>query len=57
MVCMISLEKCKEILEKSGEHYTDEEVSKIRNGLYEFAMIDLELFNQLNSSNGPKLEQ
>lgn len=41
---MLSIEKCKEILEKHGGNYTDEEVEQIREILYRFAVIDYDVF-------------
>jgi len=43
---MLSLEKCKEILEKSGKIYTLEQVKIIRKALYELAEIDFQLFKE-----------
>ena len=37
---MLSLERCKKILNKNGNKYTDEEVEKIREFLYTMAMIE-----------------
>jgi hypothetical protein len=37
---MISIEKCKKILNANGKSYTDEEVFKIREFLYQLAEID-----------------
>lgn len=58
IICMLSLEKCKEILEKNGGNdYTDEQVEKIREILYRFAAIDYDVFknkkyNTSLSTNG-----
>jgi hypothetical protein len=42
---MLSLQKCKDILEKKGEiDYTDEQVEKIREILYRFAAIEYDVF-------------
>ena len=42
---MLSIEKCKEILEKNGGNdYTDEQVENIREILYGFAAIDYDVF-------------
>lgn len=41
------IKKCKEILEKNGARYSDEEVAKIRDILYMLAQFDYELFNQI----------
>jgi hypothetical protein len=40
----ISLKKCKEILNKKGDKYSDEQVLAIRDFLYEMAQIDYEVF-------------
>ena len=37
---MLSLEKCKKILNKNGKKYTDDQVEKIREFLYTMAMIE-----------------
>jgi len=39
---MLSITKCKQILNKSGINYTDEEVKKIRTVLYLFAEIEIQ---------------
>lgn len=37
---MLSIEECKHTLEKYGYNYTDEEVKKIRDVLYQIAQLD-----------------
>ena len=39
---MLSLTKCKQILNKKGIAYTDEEVKKIRTILYQLAEIEIQ---------------
>jgi len=39
---MLSLTKCKQILNRKGIEYTDEEVMKIRTALYLFAEIEVQ---------------
>lgn len=36
---MLSLTKCKKVLNRNGIHYTDEEILKIREVLYKLAYI------------------
>ena len=43
---MISLERCKEILNKNGEHYSEEEIRKIREALYRLGNAAYELYEQ-----------
>jgi hypothetical protein len=40
----ISLKKCKDILNKKGDKYSDEEIIAIRDYLYDMAQIDYEIF-------------
>jgi|JI8StandDraft_1071087.scaffolds.fasta_scaffold566017_2 ribosomal protein S6 len=46
---MLSLEECKRMLQENGAQYSDEEVLRIRDLLYEIAKLDLELFHQLQN--------
>lgn len=41
---MVSLEQCREILEKGGHQYSDEQIVKVRDFLYKMASIDYRLF-------------
>jgi len=43
---MISLERCKKLLEKNGNHYTDEQVKQLRQLLYKFGNLDYYLTTQ-----------
>lgn len=43
---MISLETCKEILNASGNQYTDEEIYKIREYMYQLVEIQFRHFKQ-----------
>ncbi|MBN8687722.1 MAG: hypothetical protein J0M10_11900 [Chitinophagales bacterium] len=43
---MISLETCKEILNVNGNQYTDEEIYKIREYMYQLVEIQIRHFNQ-----------
>ncbi|MEK7486341.1 MAG: hypothetical protein AABZ60_18620 [Planctomycetota bacterium] len=43
---MISLEKCKEILNRDGEHYSEEEIRRIREALYKLGNAAYELYEQ-----------
>ena len=46
---MLTVEKCKKILQENGEDYTEEEVEKIREFLYKAAKI-------VNDDNSKKIE-
>lgn len=46
----ISLSKCKSILNKNGNKYTDEQIIQIRDYLYQIAKIDVEIFKRRNDS-------
>jgi hypothetical protein len=49
---MISLLKCKQILEKNSETYTDEMVKEIRDFLWPLAQAEAEaIINQIEKSN------
>ena len=39
---MLSLEKCKELLNRDGKSYSDEQILKIRTFLYQLAEIEYE---------------
>jgi hypothetical protein len=41
---MLSLEKCKEILERDEEKYSYEQVKQVRDILYSFAAIEYDVF-------------
>lgn len=40
---MLSIEKCKQILQKGGANYTDEQVKEIRKLLYKLGELDYQL--------------
>lgn len=46
----LSLEKCRKILEESGNKYTDEEVLKIRKLLYKLGNLEYHLFIELKKT-------
>lgn len=50
---MISLEECKRILKNSEKSYTDEDIKEIREILYQFAQIQLDIEN----NNGREIEE
>ena len=62
---MLTIEKSKEMLNKDGLNYTDEEVKKIREFIYILAEIDYQLFkrkqderlNQFQKENNNKAEK
>ncbi|MBI5373526.1 MAG: hypothetical protein HZA79_15990 [Sphingobacteriales bacterium] len=59
---MISFETCKEILNSNGNQYTDEEIYKIREYMYQLAEIQVRHFkqwqeDQLHSQFHDKLSQ
>jgi hypothetical protein len=41
---MLSIEECKRTLEKYGDNYTEEEVKKIKEVLYQIAELDYQNF-------------
>lgn len=43
---MISLEKCKELLEDNAQKYTDEEIEQIRDDLYQLVELAFESWKQ-----------
>jgi len=43
---MLSIEKCKKILNKKEKKYTDEQIKKLRNFLYILAEIDYNNFKE-----------
>jgi hypothetical protein len=51
---MLSLEECKRILNTKDQKYTDEEIQKIRNFLYQLAKADVQQFTI--STNGKQKE-
>ena len=52
---MIPIEKCKEILNNGERKYTDEEIIKIRNLLYQLGYLDYEIFKK-KAINKKKIE-
>jgi hypothetical protein len=52
---LISLSKCKAILNKNGKNYSDENVIAIRDFLIELAEIDYEIF--IDNDQKKKLEK
>lgn len=55
----VTLEKCKKILNRNGNNYSDEDVLKIRDLLYTFAEIEYTIFikNNQDEKNGNHLHQ
>jgi hypothetical protein len=50
---MLSIEKCKKILQQNGKSYTDEQVKQIRRLLYQLGYLDYQLFiEQKTRKNG-----
>ena len=48
---MISVEKSKQILNKDGKEYTTEEITVIREDLYNLARLNYSLFTEKNKEN------
>tara|TARA_R110000803_G_scaffold209830_2_gene280160 strand:- start:3466 stop:3612 length:147 start_codon:yes stop_codon:yes gene_type:complete len=48
---VISLEKCNEVLNKSEQKYTQEQIKVIRDTLYQFAEIVYESKKELNEKS------
>lgn len=45
---MVSLERCKEVLNRNNNKYTNEEIKEIREFLYQLANIQLEREKQID---------
>lgn len=45
---MVSLERCKEVLNRNNHKYTNEEIKEIREFLYQLANIQLEKEKQID---------
>jgi Ca2+-binding EF-hand superfamily protein len=54
---MISLEKCKEVLKESGRKYTEEELKKIREVLYQIATIEYDEFKNKSKEDSSNLHE
>jgi hypothetical protein len=50
---MISLGRCKEILGRNTEGFSDEEILNIRDGLYELAEVALEITAEIIRKSEP----
>jgi len=48
---MLSIEKCKQILSKSGKSYSIEDVTTLRDMLYDLGKLEYYLINQNTSNN------
>lgn len=51
---MISIERCKIILQKHGKNYTDEQVKAIRQNLYNLGILEYQLFKSLKEKQDGK---
>jgi len=51
---MISIERCKIILQKHGKNYTDEQVKAIRQNLYSLGILEYQLFKSLKEKQDGK---
>ncbi len=49
---MLSLEVCKKILQKKGKKYSEEEIKRIRELLYQIGHLDYYLFTQKQHDDG-----
>lgn len=47
---MLSLQRCKQILQRNGSTYSNDEVERIRNLLYQLGHIEYDLFIQHTQS-------
>lgn len=55
---MITIEKCKKILNCSERKYTDDEVKKIREFLYQISIIEYDKFKtDLTASQGVNVQE
>ncbi len=48
---MLSIEKCKQILSRSGKSYSNEDISKLRDMLYDLGKLECYLIKQNTSNN------
>jgi hypothetical protein len=48
---MLSIEKCKKVLQEKGKKYTDEEVKAIRELLYKLGRIDYQCYKEQKHSH------
>lgn len=54
---MLSITKCKKILNKNGIHYTDAEINTIREVLYKLAAIEYSYYSRSKESIATVLHQ
>lgn len=48
---MVSLEKCRELMKKHGYAYTDEQLLKIRDFLYQLAAVEFKVYQRKINEN------
>jgi len=48
---MLSIEKCRKVLEKNGLKYSDNQIKKIRLALYQIAEVEYEKYKSQQNSN------
>jgi hypothetical protein len=48
---MVSLERCKELAKRHGYDYTDEQLLKIRDFLYQMAAIEYKIYQRKRDEN------
>lgn len=53
---MLSLEKCKKILQQNGVNYGDEDVKRIQYQLYKLANLEYQLFKPLKEKQDGKCD-
>lgn len=54
---MLTISQCRKILsENGGGNYTDEQIEKIREFLYKFAALELEMYKQRLFENKPDVK-
>lgn len=51
---MLSIEKCKKILQQNGQIYSDEQVKQIRHQLYKLANLEYQLFKTIKDKQDVK---
>jgi len=44
---MLSIERCKKLLQQDGKNYTDEQVKQIKDALYKMANLEYHLFSHI----------
>ncbi len=54
---MVTIEKCKKVLESSGRKYTNEEISLIRDFVYKMSIIEYNEYKKRTADEGGELHK